>query len=92
MIEEAVDALLETALLAPTTLVPTNDSAATDLKLRIKRKINYSSKKVITYVLACSLIPLLTHSLTRLLACLFACSLMRIIAYSLHSLVCSLIH
>ena len=69
--EKAVDALLETALLAPTMLVPTNDPVATDLKLRVKRKINYSSMKVSTYSLACVYACMFTRSLTYSLTHLF---------------------
>jgi len=54
--EEAIDGLLaQSSLLAPTTLIPTNDPVATGIKLRVKRKVDFSSMKVI---------PLLTHSLT----------------------------
>ncbi len=62
--EEAIDGLLaQSSLLAPTTLIPTNDPVATGIKLRVKRKVNFSSMKVIhslTYLLT----QLLTYFLT----------------------------
>lgn len=61
--EEAIDGLLaQSSLLAPTTLIPTNDPEATGIKLRVKRKVNYSSMKVIH-----SLTNLITQLLTFLL-------------------------
>lgn len=62
--EEAIDGLLaQSSLLAPTTLIPTNDPVATGIKLRVKRKVNFSSMKVIhslTYLIT----QLLTYFLT----------------------------
>ena len=62
--EEAIDGLLvQSSLLAPTTLIPTNDPVATGIKLRVKRKVNFSSMKVI-HSLTNLITQLLTYFLT----------------------------
>jgi len=62
--EEAIDGLLaQSSLLAPTTLIPTNDPVATGIKLRVKRKVNFSSMKVI-HSLTYFITQLLTYFLS----------------------------